>query len=152
MAGAEAMLAKIEQRSRTPISTRWRNAPVLLVQDDMPILQSWIDLLSEMGLRVIAVSSAAEALELPDAIHDLVVLVSDIHGPGMDSACLAAIRKRWPLIRTVLLGENVESGADLLTPGDRFLAKPYLDALLSAVCREDEKGPGELLSYPFLSA
>ena len=154
MHGAEAMVAECARRSLSSLGSHLKSALVLLIEDDVLLRRSWADLLSEAGLRVIAVSSAAEALQLPDGINEPAILVADVHGPGPDGIRLViAIRQRWPLIRAVLAREAAAPATDLLAPGDILLVRPFLDSeLLEAVRHEDARAPGWLLSHVFLPA
>ena len=153
MEGAEAMLAQIE-RPLPPSRVRlWEGNPALLVEADVAVRNFWTDLLGEAGVRMIAVSSATEALELPAGIRDPAILVASAEEPDTDGLCVAAaIRKRWPLIRAVLVGENAGAATDRLAPGDIFLVGPFRNAeLLRAVYQEEREALTCLLRL-FLSA
>ena len=71
---------------------------VLLVENDEPVRTCLIELLLEVGLRVIAVSTATVALALSNETDTPAVLVADVHlGTGMHGFGLAAVaRCRWP--------------------------------------------------------
>jgi CheY-like chemotaxis protein len=99
---------------------------VLLVDDDALIRDCLADLLGDVGCRVTATASAEQALQVADESKAPDVLITDVLlGRGMNGlALVTAARRRWPLVRAVLI-----SGADIpdpvLAPSDRYLRKPF---------------------------
>src|SRR5690242_14184185 len=109
---------------------------VLLVEDDVSVRSCLIDVLSEAGLRVVAASTAAEALGLPETMQPPAVLVTDVRlGAGMDGVGLAVLaRHRWPGIRIVVMSGGHEIADGICGPIDRFLPKPFREIdLLQAI-------------------
>src|SRR5690349_18327804 len=95
-----------------------------------------MDVLSEVGLHVVAVSTATEALMLLYAENTPAVLVADVHlSAGPDGFELAsAARCGWPGIRTVLISGDSEVAQSARGAIDRVLLKPFRgDDLLQAI-------------------
>ena len=114
---------------------------VLLVEDDELVRRCLIDMLSEAGLRVAAAASATEALALPVGTDAPIVLVADVHlGARVDGfGLVAAARRRWPSIRTVMISGDDDIAERVRGPADRFLSKPFREAdLLQAIRDLDE--------------
>ncbi len=115
---------------------------VLLVDDDELIRECLAELLMDAGWRVAAFASAEDALRIADAMGPQDILIADLLlGRGMNGlALVAAARRRWPLMRAVLI-----SGADvadpMLDPGNRYLRKPFssktLIQLLATLARPE---------------
>ena len=108
---------------------------VLLVEDDALLRECLAEVLDDDGWQVIAVASAAAALDYMELGGMPNVLMTDLWlGAGMNGLTLIAeARQRWPMLHAVLA-----SGADVgrldMHPGDRFLGKPFsMDALIQVV-------------------
>lgn len=108
---------------------------VLLVEDDALLRECLAEVLDDDGWQVIAVASAAAALDYMELGVMPNVLMTDLWlGAGMNGLTLIAeARYRWPMLHAVLA-----SGADVgrldMHPGDRFLGKPFsMDALIQVV-------------------
>ncbi|WP_109121144.1 response regulator [Azospirillum sp. TSO22-1] len=102
---------------------------VFIVEDDELIRLSTLELLADVGAKVVGEAADAEtALQRLDALGEVDVLFTDMRLPGMSGAELArAARRRWPALRVVLAtgyGDMVE-GFDASAPGSAILAKPY---------------------------
>jgi two-component system cell cycle sensor histidine kinase/response regulator CckA len=113
--------------------------PVLLVEDEPPLLRLAERALSRAGFTVVSAASAEEALELVDgdAVQPL-ALVSDVVMPGVDGLELATrLRRRDPLLPVLLVSGYAEAalGRDLAAERLRLLPKPYNLADLVAELR-----------------
>ena len=118
----------------------------LLVDDEALVRASAADMLTELGFEVVEASSAEEALDLLASDGHFDVLVTDHLMPGMSGADLGyEVRKRWPLIRTVVISGYAEAegiGQDLVR-----LNKPFRQSELAKVLSEVVKdGPACRLS------
>ena len=104
-------------------------APVLLVEDEPPLLRLADRALRRAGFEVMTASSADEALELLEAGAPWpIALVSDVVMPGMDGLTLATrMRERDPGLPVLLVSGYAEAalGRDLAAEGLRLLPKPY---------------------------
>lgn len=96
------------------------HAFVLVVDDDPMILDLATNMLEELGCRVIAISSAHEALRVLQAEPGITALLTDIQMPRMDGVELAAEARR---IRRDLHVVFASGGTSVL--GEPFLAKPF---------------------------
>ncbi|MGG5817947.1 ATP-binding protein [Falsiroseomonas sp. HW251] len=104
-------------------------APVLLVEDEPPLLRLAERALRRAGFEVMTATSAEEALEMLDtqAVKPA-ALVSDVVMPGLDGLGLAArLRERDPDLPVLLVSGYAEAalGRDLAAEKLRLLPKPY---------------------------
>jgi two-component system cell cycle sensor histidine kinase/response regulator CckA len=103
--------------------------PILLVEDEPPLLRLAARALRGAGYAVLTASSAEDALELLDAGAPAPrALVSDVVMPGLDGLGLAAaLRARYPALPVLLVSGYAEAalGRDLAAEGIRLLPKPY---------------------------
>ncbi|HYH38328.1 MAG TPA: response regulator, partial [Azospirillum sp.] len=139
--------AELARAVRAALGTRAEPAPsptpspepprVFIVEDDELIRMSALELLTDVGARVVGEAADAEtALQRLDALGEVDVLFTDMRLPGMNGAELArTARDRRPALRVVLAtgyGDMVE-GFDASAPGTAILAKPYGSAELRGV-------------------
>jgi len=103
---------------------------VLVVDDDQPVRQLFVDGLEPMGIAVTAVGSGDAALQ---AAHDpdVCVVLADVLMPGMDGWDLErALRRERPELPVVLL-----SADRLLSIRGHVLDKPMAPDDIAAVIR-----------------
>jgi two-component system cell cycle sensor histidine kinase/response regulator CckA len=104
-------------------------APVLLVEDEPPLLRLAERALRRAGFEVLTATSAEEALELLDGgAPKPIALVSDVVMPGLDGLGLAKrLRDRDPDLPVLLVSGYAEAalGRDLAAERLRLLSKPY---------------------------
>jgi two-component system cell cycle sensor histidine kinase/response regulator CckA len=118
------------QVSSTPAaSPAARSAPVLLVEDEAPLLKLAERALRRAGFEVVPTGSAEEALEMLEAgAPRPLALVSDVVMPGMDGLELAQLlRAKEPELPVLLVSGYAETalGRDLAAERIRLLPKPY---------------------------
>jgi two-component system, cell cycle sensor histidine kinase and response regulator CckA len=103
--------------------------PVLLVEDEPPLLRLAARALRGAGYTVLTATSAEEALDLLEGGAPVpCALVSDVVMPGLDGLALAArLRARHPTLPVLLVSGYAEAalGRDLASEGLRLLPKPY---------------------------
>jgi two-component system cell cycle sensor histidine kinase/response regulator CckA len=103
--------------------------PVLLVEDEPPLLRLAARALRGAGYAVLTAGSAEEALDLLEAGAPApLALVSDVVMPGLDGLTLAErLRARHPGLPVLLVSGYAEAalGRDLTAEGLRLLPKPY---------------------------
>jgi PAS domain S-box-containing protein len=128
-------------------TSRLRHAPraigaesILVVEDDEALRAYTVELLSELGYRVLEAQSGAAALEIIDREHDLDLLLTDIVMPGgINGRQLAdeAVRRQPKL--TVLFTTGYTRNAIVhhgrLDPGVQMIGKPFSAAELGAKIR-----------------
>lgn len=105
------------------------NASILLVDDDVELLKALSKVLERDGYKVVARSSATEAindLQSTESKYDLVI--SDVSMPGMKGTTfLVALRTAFPKLPVVIMTAFGEWGqyADVLREGAfEYLMKP----------------------------
>jgi two-component system cell cycle sensor histidine kinase/response regulator CckA len=104
-------------------------APVLLVEDEAPLLKLAERALRRAGFEVVTAGSAEEALDLLEqGAPRPLALVSDVVMPGADGLELAQrLRERDPALPVLLVSGYAEAalGRDLVAERIRLLSKPY---------------------------
>jgi len=98
---------------------------VMLVDDEVPFVETMTKRLAKRDLNVISAFSGQEALETIDKHRNVDVVVLDVKMPGMDGIeTLKKMKAAYPLIEVVMLTAHatVESAIE----GMRFGAFDYL--------------------------
>lgn len=111
---------------------------ILVAEDEILLLLSLVDSLTEHGLEAVPVTSARAAVSLLDTGID--ALVTDIELPGNYSGLqLARLTARLrPDMPIVVVSGGVRPGSEDLPAGAVFLPKPYrVEDILSAL--EDQR-------------
>ena len=113
-------------------------ANVLLVDDEVPFVETMLKRLSKREVDIIAAYSGSEALDLLRRNRSVEVVILDVKMPGMDGIeTLQEIKKRHPLVEVIMLTGHatVESGIEGMKMGAfDYLMKPCdMDVLVSKV-------------------
>jgi len=106
-------------------------ARILVVDDDVLIAMSTVDMLEDLGHEVIEANSGASALEALEANDGVDLMITDFSMPGMNGAQLAeAVHKLRPELPILLATGYAEipKGSSLELPR---LGKPYSQAQLA---------------------
>jgi PAS domain S-box-containing protein len=124
--------------SSNPPVRAWREAAILLVEDDVAVRRLLAILLESAGYRVTAAADGAQALELVQAsARRFDLLLTDYVMPGQSGVELCnALRERWPELRVVLMTGHAEipgAGAIALPRGADLLSKPFTREQLQRV-------------------
>ena len=121
----------------------------LLVEDDADVRQVVRDHLMGLGYAVLEAASAAEALELMDAVEGIALVLSDVVMPGpLNGVELARrVRDGHPAIQVVLMsGLPVDKAAESGVP---VLQKPFSRQVLIETLRPMAHNPdGERSNQP----
>jgi CheY-like chemotaxis protein len=99
-------------------------ATILVVEDEMMIRMSTVDMVEDAGYAPLEAVDADGAVAMLESRSDIALMVTDIQMPGnMDGVELAqAVHKRWPLIKIIVVS-GLKQPIDL--PADScFLGKP----------------------------
>jgi PAS domain S-box-containing protein len=125
---------------------RGEGQTVLVVEDDDSVRMLVVDLLKELGYRVIEAVDGAEAMPVIDGKGRLDLLVSDVGLPGLNGRQLAeiAIATRPSLKILFITGyaATAASRADFLAPGMEMITKPFaIDSLAKKVSEMLNAGP-----------
>jgi DNA-binding NtrC family response regulator len=77
---------------------------VLLVDDEIPFVETMTKRLSKRDLNIISAFSGEEALEALNKNRNTDVIILDVKMPGMDGIeTLGRIRKQFPLMEVIML-------------------------------------------------
>ena len=113
-------------------------ANVLLVDDEVPFVETMTKRLTKRDLDVSTAFNGQEALDILEKSRSIEVVILDVKMPGMDGLeTLGKIRKKYPLVEVVMLTGHatVESAIDGMKLGAfDYLMKPCdMDILISKV-------------------
>lgn len=113
-------------------------ASVLLVDDEVPFVETMTKRLTKRDLDVSTAFNGQEALDKLEKSRSIEVVILDVKMPGMDGLeTLKKIRKKYPLVQVVMLTGHatVESAIDGMKFGAfDYLMKPCdMDILISKV-------------------
>jgi DNA-binding NtrC family response regulator len=113
-------------------------AKVLLVDDEVPFVETMTKRLIKRDLEVYQAFSGSEALEKLDHERSIEVVILDVKMPGMDGIeTLGEIKKRFPLVEVVMLTGHatVETAIEGMKLGAYdYLMKPCdMDILMAKV-------------------
>jgi PAS domain S-box-containing protein len=99
--GGEQPASQREVRSAPHVACR--HCCVLLVDDDALVRMGTVDMLEDLGHKVIEANSATEALSLLEARPGIDLVITDQAMPGMRGSELAArIAQMWPSMPVIL--------------------------------------------------
>ena len=113
-------------------------ANVLLVDDEVPFVETMTKRLIKRDLDILSAHSGSEALDILKENRSIEVVILDVKMPGMDGMeTLQEIRKQYPLVEVIMLTGHatVESGIDGMKMGAfDYLMKPCeMDVLVAKV-------------------
>jgi CheY-like chemotaxis protein len=110
---------------------------ILLVEDEEPLRHVFIDLLTQLGYRVLGAGSGKEALDMAQRhTGSIDVLVTDVLMPDLPGPELAvALRDARPGIKVIFVSGGVTNEPNL-APGASMLMKPFTVKMLSTKLRE----------------
>jgi PAS domain S-box-containing protein len=122
--------AKTETASLAPATPQGRGETILVVEDDPDVRTFTIDMLSELGYRVLATTDGPSALRMLDAHREIMLLFTDIGLPGgMNGRQLADEAQRRRSNLKVLFTSGYARNAIMhhgrLDPGVELLSKPF---------------------------
>jgi DNA-binding NtrC family response regulator len=79
-------------------------AKILLVDDEVPFVETMVKRLSRRNLDVIPAFSGEESIKLLDKHQDMEVVILDVKMPGMDGVeTLKHIKTKYPLVEVIML-------------------------------------------------
>ena len=101
-------------------------AVVLIVEDEMMLRMSAVDMVEDAGYTPLEAQDAAEAVAILESRSDVALICTDIQMPGqMDGLGLAhAVHLRWPAIKIIVVSGQLKLQNLDLPPHSRFLGKP----------------------------
>ena len=101
-------------------------AVVLVVEDEMLLRMSAVDMVEDAGYTSVEAVNADEAVAILESRSDVALLFTDIQMPGsMDGLKLAhMVRERWPPIGIILVSGQLRLGIAEIPADSRFFGKP----------------------------
>jgi DNA-binding NtrC family response regulator len=113
-------------------------ANVLLVDDEVPFVETMTKRLTKRDLNIVSAFEGQEAIETLEKGRDIEVVILDVKMPGMDGIeVLREIKKRHPLVEVIMLTgyATVESAIEGMKLGAfDYLMKPCdIEQLISKV-------------------
>jgi two-component system, response regulator PdtaR len=133
-AGVRDVSIEAAALGRDPASGR----TILLVEDEVLVRIALADELRDMGLPVIEVSNADEALRVLQAAVPIGLVLTDVHMPGtLDGLGLAArLRADHPGVKVVVASGHLPSEVAARHDLDAFFEKPYAFATVARHLRD----------------
>ncbi len=117
-----APVAPTETKAAAPLRDRPRR--VLVVEDEVVLRLSTVDMLERLNCSVAAVGSGEQALEVLSKDPSFDLMLTDLGLPGMGGEALAAeVHRRFPALPVVIAsgyGRTAGQG-----DGVQFISKPY---------------------------
>ena len=119
-------------------------ATVLLVDDEVPFVETMTKRLNKRDLDVLSAHDGNEALKKLNDHNDIDVVILDVKMPGMDGiATLKEMKNKFPMSEVIMLTGHatVESAIDGMKLGAfDYLMKPCdMDLLMTKVKEATEK-------------
>jgi signal transduction histidine kinase/CheY-like chemotaxis protein len=130
--------APMPRASAPPARVRGQGEYVLVVEDEAIVRNIVVDVLRQLGYRVLEAEDAETGLAILRGATAIDLLVSDIGLPGMDGRQLAdAARALRPQLRVLLMSgyaSGAVSAGGFLGPGMALVTKPFtIDVLATRI-------------------
>jgi CheY-like chemotaxis protein len=110
-----------------------RRPVALVVEDDVVLRMSVVEIVERCGVEALAAPNADAAVEALDSRADIRVLITDVNMPGsMDGIDLAhLVRERRSGVKLIVLSGQPISASRPLPIGAVFFAKPCRDEIIA---------------------
>jgi PAS domain S-box-containing protein len=119
---------------------------VLVVEDDADVRETAVAMLADLGYRIIAADSPAQAIEILESNQVVDLLFSDVMMPGMRGTQLTArARESRPALKVLYTTGFTATGIlqqEVLAPGADLIGKPYRAEDLATMVRHALDGEG----------
>jgi PAS domain S-box-containing protein len=136
----------VEQQAAETVIPRSKGETILVVEDQADVRGFSVEMLRELGYRVLDAPDGPAGLELIDAHHDIDLLFTDVGLPGgLNGRQLAdqALQRR-PALKVLFTSGYAKSAIvhqGRLDPGVQLITKPFAFAGLAAKVRSVLDGP-----------
>jgi DNA-binding NtrC family response regulator len=112
-------------------------AVVLVVEDEMLLRMSAVDMVEDAGYASVEAVNADEAVVILESRYDIALLFTDIQMPGsMDGLKLAqTVHRRWPPIKIILVSGQLNLANIDIPTNSRFFEKPLEAEVMIAQMR-----------------
>nr|WP_223217254.1 response regulator [Rhizobium cauense] len=99
----------------------------MVVEDEPVVMMMTVSVVEDAGFEALGAENADAAIAILESVDGIRIVMTDIDMAGsMNGLQLAAIvRKRWPLIKIVVVSGKQHPAANELPTGGVFVAKPY---------------------------
>ena len=122
------------------IPPRGEGEMVLVVEDDESVRMLVVDVLKELGYRVVEAIDGTEAIPIIEGTGRIDLLISDVGLPGLNGRQLAEIAMTArPALKVLFItgyAATAASRADFLAPGMEMITKPFAIDDLAQKVRE----------------
>jgi len=130
-----------QARKTTPLDYRRGTETILLVEDEEPLRKVVIELLTQIGYKVLSAANGKEAIRVAETYRDNIhLLITDVLMPEIDGAELAkllcAMRPELKVIYISGYTDTCLAPEGILPPGTVLVNKPFSVRALSAKMRE----------------
>ncbi|WP_428309454.1 PAS domain S-box protein [Hydrocarboniphaga sp.] len=120
---------------------------ILVVEDERVVRNLVVEVLSDLGYRVLEAADGPSALKLIDGEIRIDLLLTDIGLPGMNGHLVAdAARGKRPGLKVLFMtgyAENAAVSSGFLAPGMQLMTKPFAMSTLATRVSEIMKSPGD---------
>ena len=113
---------------------------ILVVEDNEAVREFTVELLRELGYRVLKAANAEEALRLAEQERAIDLMITDVVMPGMTGPQLAthlqSVKEGIRVLYASGYTEDVVGHRGVLDPGFQYIPKPFSPEALAAKVRE----------------
>jgi len=136
----------VERANDTVPADDWKGSgTVLLVDDEESVRAIGVEMIRELGFRVITANDGKEALEMIRAFPEITVAILDLTMPHMDGEqCFREIRQLAPNVRVIMSSGYNEQDVTQRFLGKGlagFIQKPYRLSVLMDALRQLSRSP-----------
>jgi CheY-like chemotaxis protein len=117
---------------------RAKEQMVLVVEDEILVLLTALNLVEDAGFEAIGAANADQAIRILESRTDIRAVFTDVQMPGsMDGLKLARlVRDRWPPVALIVTSGLMSISKEDLPTGAHFVGKPYQSAEIEFALRQ----------------
>jgi two-component system NtrC family response regulator/two-component system nitrogen regulation response regulator GlnG len=133
------VVAKTDQRASCAPDTEGRAGPILIVEDEVDLRNTYERILRRLNFEVIAVERATEGLRIAES-RPIRLVITDLRLPDMDGIALIRAIRACAVPPPIIVASGLDSGATRRAALDAgaiaYLTKPFSVATLTAKVQE----------------